>query len=488
MGTLLRRTVFAAVSALSAAALATSAVGAQAAPDPTPTPPPTAEPSFTISWHEHAIHESGSIMFWELATIHNDGGTDLDLVSTGFDGIPYTAVPTTCTVKPGESCEVPVGDAIIGGDYPSTRTRELSATMRTPDGATLTRGQAVTLTMVDDPPLPPYTVETPPEGSFGKPTFCLSWYSERFQVVEPRTLVTLTSDTYGDVLDPANSTLKHVAPWPYCQLDYAWQAVEAPAPAETWRDVVHMTFEDDDGNRVTESYDLAWPGQTDPEPQPPITTSLVADRNLLDETGEVATFTLTVTNPRAVPETLSWLRTSDGRDLLAESEDPNSGTACDSSHTVPPSGTLTCRFASRGPLSGQAGTTYREEVDVFGPDVTDAPYVDLTFRDVPPDAQVTAATQRPSSLGATLDVLVVVTGTSGEPGVIEAIDVLGLAPVTENSCAPGTAIEQGATYRCRLTLAPVAWRLWFPLVVAVRVRDDEGTAVTRTAWVVPARS
>lgn len=468
-------------------ALATIAllVGGGGSAAAAPAPPAAADdPAFGIAWHQHPVHESGVILDWERATLTNTGTVDLDLVSVGFDSVPY-AHPNPCALAPGQSCEVTVGDLIIGGDYPATWTRDLVATMRTPSGQQVTRTQVITLTMVDDLPLPPYALLTPDGiGAQTLPHYCLGWYSERFQVVEPRTLRALTSATYGDLLDPANPAVAPAQPWAPCHRDYAWTATERPAWAFT--DVIRMTFVDDDGNQVTREESVTWPG-ADPPPLV-ITASLAPSVAIVDETGGVPHFTVTVRNDAPIAVRELAITTADGRDLLLESATGGGNGRCDGPAAVVPRATRTCTYAPRSPLSGAPGSTVAERISVratpdAGEPITATAQAAVSFRDVLPDVRLAAAAApvRPPS-GA---VRLTVTGLSPEAAIVERIDVLGLATVLGTTCGPGQRVARGATWSCEVEVRARGWRRWLPIGLRVRVRDDEGNALVRTAYAFP---
>lgn len=513
MRAVLRRTVIAIASA--AAVVVASASGAAAAPPPpapappiapasttTPTAPaPTsattppiattsatspaqtpAGPDFSIAWKEHPIHESGDTLFWEAATITNTGGSHLELTGAGFDGVAYGGPVGGCSLAPTQSCEISVGDGIIGGDYPKVWTRELFATMRvngSPEEQ-ITRTQTVTLRMVDDPPPAPFLVAKH-EFLGQEPLFCLSANFMRYTAYEPSTVVSLISDTYGNVLDPQNPKLQRVPPWAYCHGTDAWRAVEAPVGAGPINDVFHLTYVDDEGNRGTTDFALSWPGRS--TPRPTMTAALTAETATLPETGGTATFRLAVANIGTIPATLEALQTDPLRDLVGEIADPATGTTCDADLIISPGRTLTCRFRSLSPVAGQAGGTHRQAVRLSGDGVMLAAYAQVSFTDVPPDVALTLTP------AGRQEVAVGVTGISREPGVVERIEVWGALANSSDRCAPGASLAPGATYRCTVPIRPSRWLpSWLPVVAAVRVRDDEGTTVTRYAWLLPGRT
>lgn len=470
-----RRTV---VTVLSSTALA--AAGVAAAPAGLAAP---AEPaSFTMTWHEHPVDETGYVGFDERATLTNDGRVPLTLVAAGADGNAYSTEYNSCTIAPGESCDVAVAPAIMGGDYPEVITTELFATMRTASGTTLTRKQLLRLPVVDTPPPEPHTVVVPLDPEVpDRPAICLGGISVRFRVIEPSTVVGLVSDRFGDLLKDTNPYLQRSDGWSYsCQR--VWVLLDSALAEAPTTDVVHMTYVDDEGNRVTTDYPLTYP--TPPKPAQRLEARLVADPSVLAETGEVAHLTLTVRNSGDAPAAVQHLTTRAGRDLAVERHQPQTGTVCTGSLTIEPGASLTCRYTSQKPLSGQAGTTERVGVTVSGSGLVDATaQADLTFRDVPPDARVTLA--RPAAGGW----IVTVTGVSAEPGLIEAVDVIGLGNLGRSTCTPGARLAREASYTCTIGDAaapglarPAAPFGWLPLVVAVRLRDDDGTRVTAYGW------
>ncbi|QQR99620.1 MAG: hypothetical protein IPK37_11430 [Austwickia sp.] len=442
-------------------------------------------PDFTIQWHEHPIHESGDGSGFERATITNTGTTDLEFSFAGFDGRRYPW-PSICPIAPRESCQVTVGDLIIYGDYPRTWTSVLSATMRTPDGRTLTRSQTVTLAMVDDPPMSVDLMMAPSESDYAydRPTFCLGSGSVRFMNFEPVRLTGLTSTTYGDLLDPANPLVRRVPPWtPYCQRGFAWQAVAEPSPDDPRTETFFLTHEDDDGGRATTEQTVTWTSASPTVPRPTIEATLTAEQESLAETGEVASFVLTIRNTGTTSATLTSMRTASGRELFVESS-PTGDTHCDNSLAgLWPGGELTCRFTSRTPLRGDAGEFFTTSVTVLGTHLHQVAELSIPFRDVPPDAAVTLSAVPVDGPGSTRrQAAVTVRNLTPERGTIERLEVLALGQQIANTCTTGAAVEEGTGYRCTVTLAAPRWLANVPVAVMVRVRDDEGNVVTRSAW------
>lgn len=492
-----------AVTVLSSAVLAAGGIaGSPAASASVPaTPGESAESavSFTVAWVEHPVEESGYVSYVERVTLTNAGKSTLTLVKVGADGVPFTGVTSECVIAPGESCRVGVAWPFLGGDYPEVMTTTLFATMRTDAGTEITQTQALRLPVVDTPPWEPYAVQVP-AGDYDpadRPAVCLSTPSERNRIIEPSTMVALVSDRFGDLLAADNPAMQQSNRWEY-YCERAWELRDSALADAPTTDVVHMTYVDDEGNRVTTDYPLTYPAPTEPpEPpqpqQPPVEARLVADPSTLAETGEVAHLTLTVRNPRTVPAVLEHLVTRAGRDLAVERDQPKTGTVCTGSLTLAPGESLVCRYTSPNPLVGQAGTTQRATVTLSGPDVAAVAETDLTFRDVPPDARVTLA--RPAAGG----LAVTVTGMSAEPGVIEGIDVLSLADMGSSTCTPGARLTRDATYSCTIGGAPTqpgapadpsaAWPMsplaFLPVVVAVQVKDDDGTRATAYGWSFP---
>lgn len=456
--------------------------------------------SFTVTWSAHPVHETGTVDGSEWATLRNTGTTRLSLLSSGWEDDVVPARPSACVLEPGGSCLISVGTVIVGGDYPRTWTRTLVVTMAAPDGTAITRRQPITLAMVDDPPGEPFSVRIMGAVSAEQPTlrYCAPFsMGGPARVREPVTLVSLTSDRYGNMLDPANPRLSSDGSRNGCQRSWTAKATVPPAPYYT--DMVRMGYVDDEGNRGSAEFPLSWPG---PVPaQLRLAATLTADRTSLAETGDTPTYGLTLRNLGNVPLRPHEMTTRDGRDLLAELR---AGTLrCDGltgSGYLSEGATAVCRFAPAQPLTGRPGTTYEQAVRlrvgglVGDGEVTADPGVAVAFRDVPPDARVTLAGPDRVTPGRPSAVAVVVTGTSAEAGTVVGIDAdvrgtdrsvdRGVARVASTTCTPGATLARGATYRCSVVVVGAGRRHASAVeAVTVRVRDNDGTEVVRRAEV-----
>ncbi|MEA2704083.1 MAG: hypothetical protein QOD63_2028, partial [Actinomycetota bacterium] len=198
------------------------------------------------------------------------------------------------------------------------------------------------------------------------------------------------------------------------------------------------------------------------------------------EPGGSFTFTVVVTNIGPEALTITSL-TDDVYGNLA-----TRGTCTNAIGTVlQPGGTYTCNFP--GDFFGNAGQSQTDTVTVRGQDsrgiqVTDSDDAIVTLTNVPPSIVVQKDARPPSMVapGGTFNFDVAVTNTSFEPVTITSLtdNVYGNLN-GKGTCAIGTTLAPGATYRCSFPgdFRGVAGASQTDVVTAKAV-DNDNTEVT----------
>ena len=393
-----------------------------------------------------------------------------------------TRANSTCTdavgtvLQPGESYSCSFVGA-FNGAAGASQTDVVSVRATNPEGREVSDSDDAIVTIT---PLPVIRVDktaTPlslpePGGDF---TFNIVVTNTSNEVL---TITALTDDVYGNLATRGTCTTAVgtvLQPGGTYACSFVGPFFGDPGDSQT--DTVTVRATNPAGVEVTDSDD-AVVFITDVVPA--IHVDKTASPLSRPEPGGTFTFTVVVTN--IGPEALTITSLTD--DIYGNLA--TQGTCTNAIGTVlQPGGTYTCTFP--GDFRGNAGQSQTDTVTVRGQDnegtqVTDSDDAIVTLTNVPPSI-VVVKDARPTSMvapGGTFTFDVAVTNTSFEPVTITSLtdNVYGNLN-GKGSCAIGTRLAPGATYRCSF---PGDFRGAAGAsqtdVVTARAVDDDNTEVT----------